>query len=100
VQIEVVHGDRELEFFVFQEFVNNTIAKLYGGECMPAVPLYRLGRKSCEDICEDLATAIRKSKFGTIRTGGRDQDGEFRTENRALVIEVSEDGEVGAQIEA
>jgi len=76
VSIEVSHFDREIEFFVFQAFVNEVINMLYGKE-----PLKLLGRKSCEDIAHAIAGCV-----------------EHRYSGRALSVEVSEDDEVGAEV--
>ena len=90
VQIEVLHQDREIEFVVFKNFIDRTLRILYG----PG-PDYRLGRKSCEDISQDLIDKIEDSQFSHITDPGSEL-----SRYRKLVIEVSEDGEVGARVEA
>lgn len=75
VKVAVDHHDRDIEFFVFQGEVETAIASLYGDK----TPL--LGRKSCEEIAEDLYKHLSHRYY------------------RDMVISVSEDGEVGAEVE-
>lgn len=110
VKIEVEHNDRGIEFFMFQHDVDREIAKLYGTgdlychydgtdeeqwsltkqeikEKVEPISLkyiepYKLGRKSCEEIAEDIFGAL-SDKYC----------------NRHMGISVSEDGEVAAEIE-
>ena len=94
VQIEVEHNDRAIEFIVFKNFIDRTLRILYG----PG-PDYRLGRKSCEDICEDLIGEIHSSPLISMADSDQESPSQcFR--KRELVVEVSEDGEVGARVEA
>jgi len=76
VSLEVLGTDREVEFFVLKNLVDRIIEKEYG----PG--LKKLGRTSCEDICDTLLYQIQMSGF----------------ENRRVGVEVSEDGEVGAKV--
>lgn len=87
VKVAVGHHDREVEFFMFQHDVDFAINELYFFEDKTQEATYRnpqptcLGRKSCEEIAEDIYNALSK-KY-----------------NREMVISVSEDGEVAAEIE-
>jgi len=76
VQIEITHNDRDIEFFVFKEFIDTIIENAYG------LGLKRLGRKSCEDIADMISGVVS-----------------VNYPNRETIIEVSEDGEVGCHIE-
>jgi hypothetical protein len=76
VSLEVLGTDREVEFFVFKDLVDEIIEKEYG----PG--LKKLGRMSCEMICDMLLDKIQASGFS----------------NRRVSVEVSEDGEVGAKV--
>lgn len=71
VWIDVVHNDRDIEFIQFKRWLQ----KLY------ATGTLALDYKSCEMICDDLYTQIAQ-----------------RYPDRAVWIEVSEDGENGALI--
>ncbi len=75
VKVAVEHHDRDIEFFVFQKAVEDVIVSLYGGGTPD------LGRKSCEEIAEDLYKGLSYKYY------------------RDMVISVSEDGEVGAEVE-
>lgn len=87
VQLEVIHNDRDVEFIVFKRFINKVIEQMYGEYN------YQLGRRSCEDIADDLIAAIKISDFYVIKMGGGEE------QPRKIVVEVSEDGEVGARVE-
>ena len=79
-ELNVLDSDREVEFFVFQNQVDQVIQDLY-----PQVDLLRnLGRRSCETIAEEIINALR-DKF---------------KHKGSLAIEVWEDNEVGARIES
>lgn len=80
VEISITHNDREIEFFLLQEDVNKALNTLPDQETK-LKGLKVLGRMSCEDIGEHVASEIL-SKYP-----GRD-----------LVVSVSEDGEVGARL--
>lgn len=71
VWVDVVHNDRDIEFIQFKRWLE----KLY------ATGTLALNFKSCEMICDDLYTQIAQ-----------------RYPDRAVWIEVSEDGENGALI--
>lgn len=74
VKIEVFHDDREIEFHMFQ----NELESWYDNGTL------ELNHKSCEMLADDLAERI----------GTRFRDA---TDFRKLVVEVSEDGECGAE---
>ena len=69
VEIEVFHDDRDIEFIQFKRWLEN----LYANGTL------QLDYKSCEMICDDLATQINN-----------------KYPNRKLNITVSEDNENGA----
>lgn len=71
VKIQVWHDDRELEFHQFLNWVES----LYDDKVLD------LDYRSCEMISDELATMIQAKYPG-----------------RKLVIEISEDGEVGSEI--
>ena len=70
IDIEVFHDDREIEFFLFKDFVENEVIDT--------------GRNfqnlSCEMIADEIYAMIR-----------------LRYPHRKMIIEVSEDGENGAK---
>ena len=72
VEIEVFHGDRDIEFIQFKRWLE----KLYSAGTL------ELDYKSCEMICDDLAQQINNKYPG-----------------RSIKITVSEDGENGATIQ-
>ena len=72
VAIEVFHDDRDIEFIQFKRWLEN----LYKGATLA------LDYKSCEMIAEDLYSQINK-----------------KYPNRAVWIDVSEDGENGCHIQ-
>ena len=72
VWIDVLHNDRDIEFIQFKRWLES----LYAGSIL------ELNHKSCEMIADDL--------YDQIAT---------RYPNRAMTIEVSEDGENGCTIE-
>ena len=72
VQIEVFHGDRDIEFFIFKRWL----------ESLYADNIIQLDYKSCEMISDELARQI-KDKYP----------------QRWLAIDVSEDGENGSHTE-
>ena len=69
VSIEVFHDDRDIEFILFKRELERLYS--HGG-------VLRLDYKSCEMIADDLAGYIQKTYPG-----------------RALIIDISEDGENG-----
>lgn len=73
VKMDVFHNDREVEFFVLQMAINDIIKELYGDD-----QIKDLGRKSCEDIADEIHRALLVQY------------------PRKMVIEVSEDNEVSA----
>ena len=73
VSIDVFHNDRDIEFIQFKRWLEN----LYNGD----QAVLQLDYKSCEMIADDLYTQIAA-----------------RYPNRAVIIEVSEDGENGCSI--
>jgi len=75
VKVAVEHHDRDIEFFICQKEVEEALVSLYGDKTP------NLGRKSCEEIAEDLYTFLSRRYY------------------RDMVISVSEDGEVGAELE-
>jgi len=77
VKIQVGHHDREIEFFRLQHQVGCIFNWLYG----VARPI-QLERRSCEEIAEDIGKELNS-----------------RYPHRDMVITVSEDGEVAAEIE-
>lgn len=72
VTIEVRHNDREIEFHIFQRELEGLYDK---------GPL-QLDDKSCEDLCDELLEEVSA-----------------RYPGRRIIIEVSEDGECGADLE-
>ena len=79
-ELSVNNSDREVEFFVLQKIINNTIDFLY--EKNEDDFVIELGRRSCETIAEEIIKQIR-----TILG------------NKKITIEVWEDNEVGARVE-
>lgn len=76
-ELSVSDPDREVEFFVFQDQVDNIISELY-----PKKQLVRVvGRRSCETIASEIREQILKLHNGIV------------------AVEVWEDGEVGARVE-
>lgn len=73
VAIDVFHNDREIEFIQFKRWLEN----LYAGD----ISTLKLDYKSCEMIADDLYLQIAA-----------------RYPDRAVEIEVSEDGENGCSI--
>ena len=71
VQIEVFHGDRDIEFFIFKRWLES----LYAGGTL------ELDYKSCEMIADDLYNEISTKYPG-----------------RFVEIDVAEDGENGCSI--
>lgn len=72
VQLEVFKLDREVEFFIFKEFLYKTLAALYLGE----------SSFSCENICEQVHDIVEQA-----------------FPRRRMKIEVSETEDEGAIIE-
>lgn len=68
--IEVYHNDREIEFFMFKNFINKFIKNT------------NLNEKSCEMIADDIYNYIIQ-----------------KYKNRKIIIEVSEDNENGCKNE-
>jgi hypothetical protein len=77
VSIDVFHNDRDIEFIQFKRWLEN----LYSNNGIVSNPVLELDWKSCEMIADDLYLKIAE-----------------RYPNRAVVIEVSEDGENGCSI--
>jgi hypothetical protein len=67
IWIEVFHNDRDIEFFMFKNFINRMIE------------VNNLNNKSCEMISDDIYTIIKRTY-----------------PERNVWIEVSEDGENGS----
>lgn len=78
VSIDVFHNDRDIEFIQFKRWLEN----LYSGNNNPNGAVLELDWKSCEMIADDLYLQIAA-----------------RYPNRAVTIEVSEDGENGCSID-
>ena len=72
VAIEVFHGDRDIEFFIFKRWL----------ESLYADDILQLDYKSCEMMADDLAKQIKDKYPGS-----------------QLSIDVSEDGENGCHVE-
>jgi len=70
IYLETFHEDREVEFFIFQRFINSILKE------------NKLNNLSCEMISDNIYNEIIK-----------------RFPNREIKIEVSEDGENGSFIE-
>lgn len=78
VSIDVFHNDRDIEFIQFKRWLEN----LYSGTgAFAEGRVLELNYKSCEMIADDLYIQIAA-----------------RYPNRAVIIEVSEDGENGCSI--
>ena len=77
VSIDVFHNDRDIEFIQFKRWLEN----LYSGNNNSNGAVLELDWKSCEMIADDLYLQIAA-----------------RYPNRAVTIEVSEDGENGCSI--
>jgi hypothetical protein len=77
VSIDVFHNDRDIEFIQFKRWLEN----LYSSTNNNQSSVLELNYKSCEMIADDLYIQIANSYPG-----------------RAVVIEVSEDGENGCSI--
>ena len=77
VSIDVFHNDRDIEFIQFKRWIEN----LYSGNNTNNSSILALDYKSCEMIADDLYVQIAA-----------------RYPNRAVTIEVSEDGENGCSI--
>lgn len=86
--VEVTHHDRDIEFFMLQMEADAVLKKLYGNE-----PIRHLGRRSCEQIAEELYDGLSDK----VRNFPATSNGE--TQKRKIVIEVSEDNEVSAVVE-
>lgn len=80
VRVRVKHHDREIEFFRFQRDIDRALNSIFYQDSKEIEPI-ELGRKSCEEIAEDLGRELLKTYSG-----------------RHMVITVSEDGEVAAEI--
>jgi hypothetical protein len=78
VSIDVFHNDRDIEFIQFKRWLEN----LYSNNGIVSNPVLELDWKSCEMIADDLYIQIAE-----------------RYPNRAISIEVSEDGENGCRID-
>jgi len=85
VKVLIDHDDRDIEFFQFQHRLDQVISDWYFKGTQPGhknIEPVDLGRKSCEQIAEDIFQVLRAYGY-----------------NRRMVICVSEDGEVGAELE-
>lgn len=69
IEMNVTHGDRELEFFIIQSALDSYIKTNIFGKWLDM---------SCEDIAEQILVSHLREKYG---------------ENRAYKVTVSEDGE-------
>ena len=78
VWIDVFHNDRDIEFIQFKRWLEN----LYTSHRSDSPTVLKLDWKSCEMIADDLYIHIAE-----------------RYPNRAVTIEVSEDGENGCTID-
>ena len=78
--LEVMHDDRDVEFFVFQAQVREAFNDLYGPRPEGIELAYRLGRKSCEMLGKEVIAKLR----------------EKYSYNQSIMCEVWEDNEVGA----
>ena len=78
VWIDVFHNDRDIEFIQFKRWLKN----LYSNNGIVSNPVLELNYKSCEMIADDLYIQIAQ-----------------RYPERAVTIEVSEDGENGCTID-
>ena len=78
-EIEVEHEDRELEFFIFKETIDEIIDAQFGSE-----RIKNLGRLSCEEI----ATRIHQELINRLPYLG----------SRSATISVFEDNENGAVV--
>jgi 6-pyruvoyl-tetrahydropterin synthase len=81
VKVQVEHHDREVEFFRFQHDVDRVIKSYLLNDYDGPEPV-DLGRMSCEEITEIIFSGLKEVY-----------------PNRKMVISVSEDGEVAAEIE-
>lgn len=81
VQVQQFHDDRDVEYIMLKQSVDDFIHAAHGSEYQP----YDLGQKSCEMIAKELI----KYLMDTIPEG----------ENRAYRAKVFEDGENGAVVE-
>jgi len=81
-ELTVLDSDREVEFFVFQKEIDDTIEELYRSNYPKKEMVYSLGRKSCETIAEEIIDSLRTKNYSS-----------------PITIEVWEDLEVGARIE-
>jgi hypothetical protein len=77
VWIDVFHNDRDIEFIQFKRWLEN----LYSNNGIVSNPVLELDWKSCEMVADDLYDQIAQ-----------------RYPNRAVSIEVAEDGENGCLI--
>lgn len=80
-ELKVSHPDRQTEFFVFQNQVDQAIKHLYTVE---NDLVKNLGRRSCETIGEEIIAYLR----------------EYHKHEEQINIEVWEDNEVGARLES
>lgn len=83
VKVEVDHCDRDIEFFRLQHDVDKAINTAFGQDYKEIEPI-ELGRKSCEDIAEAIGEVLYTQSI---------------YDHGDMVISVSEDGEVAAEIE-
>jgi hypothetical protein len=81
VSIDVFHNDRDIEFIQFKRWLENLYSRNTSGNNNQSSVL-ELNYKSCEMIADDLYLQIAA-----------------RYPNRAVTIEVSEDGENGCSID-
>lgn len=57
VTAEVVHADRDIEFFVFKRDIDTTIKKMYSDS---EEVVANLGNRSCEMICKEIRDYLNK----------------------------------------
>lgn len=82
IKVEVKHNDRELEFIRLQHKVNT-----YLDAKMDDNHVWNLGRRSCEDVAQELLEFLRK-EYGT-----------GFIDDRWMSVEVNEDGFCGAVVD-
>ena len=80
-ELSVNHNDRDVEFFVFQNQVDSVIRDLYTKG--PLDFLYRIERRSCEQIACEIIDKLRETYEYTTNT---------------ISVKVSEDKEVAAKV--
>lgn len=81
IYIEVFHNERDVEFFMFKEFIDKAINKIWGKHMMSNMYCNAI---SCETIAQELYDIIDIKRI---------------YKNRNIIIEISEDGENGIRKE-